>query len=167
MRILLCGVLVGKLSKYGQGEKRMGKVPAKRKNQELFLYQGERVEFISSLEDRFFLIKQKWLGNFTFACRSNGQECTSYWVARMFPDYPRCCWKCHGGWESSNLKSICSCSPGSIHNQHKGTSWVIHPIQGQSFMLREMNHSPGFPLPAIPLPVEEYKGTTLEKPLNF
>ena len=78
MRILLCGVLVGKLSKYGQGEKHTGKVPAKRKNQELFLYQGERVEFISSLEDRFFLIKQKWLGNFTFACRSNGQECTSY-----------------------------------------------------------------------------------------
>lgn len=35
----------------------MGKVPAKRKNQQLILYQGERVEFISSLEDTVYLNK--------------------------------------------------------------------------------------------------------------
>lgn len=57
MRILLCGVLIGKLSKYGQDKKHMGKVPAKRKNQQLILYQGERVEFISSLEDTVYLNK--------------------------------------------------------------------------------------------------------------
>lgn len=54
MRILLCGVLIGKLSKYVQDEKHMGKAPAKRKNQQLILYQGERVEFISSLDDTVF-----------------------------------------------------------------------------------------------------------------